>query len=409
MKTDPRRRLLLTLGLVLTGMLATGCVGNSSSPPAGVAKSKSSTPTTAPSSVPGTSSVIAGTPSITVGVGNASQVVKPSGILNPRFQPNDTLDVVPKTGGATVSSRITAADYLRAAESATGPWMVYWPTGTTSLAIGSSPFPGPDESVPSQQPVIPSNQSWDNGGAWVNSVFRLGDGSLVAFFHAEHHYGCDPSLSPPELCPHATFNGKGEFWASGGVAYSNDHGQKWSTPAQFLTAPQPQPATASLGGDNFYRVVWDFEKDRWMAFFGCKGGMSCAAISTDPRGRPGTWYKYDEGQFDQPGLGGTATPLPGLDGVHGVIYAVQYDSKLGLWLAWGREFKSNGVFVTASHELVDWSAPELVVGGAQAFYPVMVGKHGTDVVGSTGVLYYVTGIDAKEPVLWERPVTISAG
>jgi hypothetical protein len=145
------------------------------------------------------------------------------------------------------------------------------------------------------------------------------------------------------------------------------------------------------------------------AFFGCKGGMSCAAISNDPRGRPGTWHKYDEGQFDRPGLGGTATPLPGLDGVHGVTYAIQFDSTLGVWLAWGREFKTNGVFATASHDLIDWSTPQLVVGGAQAFYPVMVGKHGTDVVGSTGVLYYVTGIDVKEPVLWGRPVTLNAG
>jgi hypothetical protein len=88
---------------------------------------------------------------------------------------------------------------------------------------------------------------------------------------------------------------------------------------------------------------------------------------------------------------------------------VQYDSKLGVWLAWGREFKTNGVFVSASHDLIDWSTPQMVVGGDQAFYPVMVGKHGTDVVGSTGILYYVTGIDVKEPVLWERPVTISVG
>lgn len=34
---------------------------------------------------------------------------------------------------------------------------------------------------------------------------------------------------------------------------------------------------------------------------------------------------------------------------------------------------------------------------------------GTDVVGSTGVLHYVTGIDVKVTVLWGRPVTISAG
>jgi hypothetical protein len=34
---------------------------------------------------------------------------------------------------------------------------------------------------------------------------------------------------------------------------------------------------------------------------------------------------------------------------------------------------------------------------------------GTDVVGSTGALYFVTGIDVKVPVLCRRPVTISAG
>jgi hypothetical protein len=347
-------------------------------------------------------------PSITVGVGGASQVGKPPGVLNPRFQPNDTIDVIPQTGGATVSPRESAADYLRAAKDAAGPWMVYWPTGTTSVAISSSPFPGLNEAVPSQQPLIPSSKSWDNGGAWVNSVFRLGDGSLVAYFHAEHHYGCDPSQSPPALCPYATYQGKGRFWSSAGLAYSSDNGKEWSTPSQFLTSPTAQPAAPNLGGDNFYRVVWDMNKHRWVAFFGCKGGMSCAAISNDPKGRPGTWFKYDDGQFDEPGLGGAASALPGLDGVHGVIYSVQYDWSSGTWLAWGREFKSNGVYVTASFDLIHWSAPELVVGGVQAFYPVTVGVHGTDVVGATGLLYYVTGIDVKEPVLWVRPVRITA-
>jgi hypothetical protein len=397
-------------------MLAAGCFGSSSSSQPAVAKSANtsstlnSTGTLAnPSSSDPSSSVAAGTPSIAVAVGRASRVLKPPEILNPRFQPNDSLDVVPETGGATVSSSVSAAGYVHAAKHAVGPWTVYWPTGTTSAAISSSPFPGPNESVPSPHALIPSSASWDNGGAWVNSVFRLGDGNLVAFFHAEHHYGCNSSVSPPELCPRATFRGKGRFWASAGVAYSTDSGKEWSAPAQFLTSPTAQPATPSLGGDNFYRVVWDMNKHRWMAFFGCKGGMSCAAISNDTQGRPGTWFNYDDGQFDEPGLGGTSTPLPGLEGVHGVIYSVQYDAKQGIWLAWGREFKSNGVFVTASYNLIYWNAPKLVVGGVQALYPVVVGTHGTDVVGATGVLYYVTGIDVKEPVLWMRSVQITAG
>ncbi len=347
-----------------------------------------------------------GTPSIIVSVGPASVVAKPTAVLNPRFQPNDTLDVVPQSGGPLASSNVSAAAYVSAALSSTGPWATYWPEGQTSLAVGSSPYPGPNELVASQQPVIPTSFAWDNGGAWVNSVFRLGNGNLVAFFHAEHHYFCDPTLSPPAWCPYATQNGKGMFWSSGGVAYSTNDGQTWSPAQQFLTSPQPQPSTPTLGGVSFYRVVWDFTNHRWMAFFQCNGGFSCAAISTDPLGRPGTWYEYDNGQFDQPGLGGTATPLPGLQRSYGVTYAVQYDAAIGVWLAWGREWDTNGVFVAASHDLIHWSTPQLVVGGVQAFYPVMVGSHGTTVVDATGQLYYVTGIDAKQPVLWEQSITI---
>ena len=91
--------------------------------------------------------------------------------------------MVPETGGATTSSRISAADYLCVAESATGPNGVAY--GDHLAGHQSSPFPG--TAVPSQKPVIPSSQSWDNGGGWA-ATSEVGDGAWW-LLHAEHHYG----------------------------------------------------------------------------------------------------------------------------------------------------------------------------------------------------------------------------
>ena len=266
-------------------------------------------------------------PTVTATIGSPSVVAVPSTVLNPKHQPNDALDVIP---AGTVRLHL-APD----ATSATGPWMVFWPTGTSSVAVSSTPFPGPNEITNGNGPLIPSSFTWDNGGGWVNSVFRLGGNRLVAFFHAEHHYGCTDS--PPQLCPFATLNGKGDFWASGGVAYSNDNGQTWGQAAQFLTAAEPQPATPTLGGDNFQSVVWNFQTHQWVAFYGCHGGLSCEAVSSDPLGRPGTWFNYVNGSFSQPALGSDGTALPGLTHIGGVLYSVQYDASLGVWIGWGRE------------------------------------------------------------------------
>lgn len=336
-------------------------------------------------------------PTVTATIGPASSVAVPSSVLNPRHQPNDSLDVIP--AGAYDSTS------LQDASSATGPWMVFWPTGTSSIAASASPFPGPNESTTSNGALIPPNFTWDNGGAWVNSVFRLGPDKLVAFFHAEHHYGC--ANSPPQLCPYATLNGKGNFWASGGVAYSNDNGQTWGEASQFLTSSVPQPTAGGLGGDNFQDVVWNFQTHQWVAFYGCHGGMACEAVSSDPMGRPGTWLNYANGFFGGPALGTDGTALPGLVHIGGVLYSVQYDAALGVWIGWGREAETGGVYVTASSDLVSWSTPRQVFTGPQAMYPIMVGNEGTQVVGLNGLLYYVTGAEQGAPVLWSAPVSLS--
>jgi len=80
---------------------------------------------------------------------------------------------------------------------------------------------------------------------------------------------------------------------------------------------------------------------------------------------------------------------------------------LGVWIGWGREASSGGVYVTASSDLVNWSTPQQVFNGPLTMYPIMVGSEGTQVVGATGLLYYVTGAEQGTPVLWSAPVWLA--
>ena len=177
--------------------------------------------------------------------------------------------------------------------------------------------------------------------------------------------------------------------------------------AQFLTAAEPQPATATLGGDNFQDVVWNFQARQWVAFYGCRRWPVLRGGLVGPMGRPGTWFNYVNGSFSQPALGSDGTPLPGFAHIGGALYSVQYDASLGVWVGWGRGAETGGVYVTASSDLVNWSTPRQVFDGPKTMYPIMVGSEGTQVVGTTGLLYYVTGAEQGKPVLWSAPVSLA--
>jgi hypothetical protein len=132
-----------------------------------------------------------------------------------------------------------------------------------------------------------------------------------------------------------------------------------------------------------------------MSFYSCavpNMGMSCAAISNDRAARPGTWKKYFAGRFDEPGLGGQESALPGLTGFRGALFSVAFDPNVGAWLGWGRSFTRGGLFVTASRDLVHWARPVQVFGGEPGFFSFLAGGRGTAVITPSIRLYYVTGV-----------------
>jgi len=73
--------------------------------------------------VPQYAEAVTPSPTVTATIGNPSVVAVPSTVLNPKHQPNDALDVIPAGTYDSTS--------LQDATSATGPWMVFWPTGTS--------------------------------------------------------------------------------------------------------------------------------------------------------------------------------------------------------------------------------------------------------------------------------------
>lgn len=89
---------------------------------------------------------------------------------------------------------------------------------------------------------------------------------------------------------------------------------------------------AIFGGVGNHGAIWDASQNRWVIMFVAnpehKFGV---AVSYDPNGAPGTWFKWDGNGFNQPGLGGWYTPVNGIaaDGANSVIH---WNTLLSKWI-----------------------------------------------------------------------------
>jgi hypothetical protein len=92
------------------------------------------------------------------------------------------------------------------------------------------------------------------------------------------------------------------------------------------------------------------------------------------KGAPGTWWKYYDGGFNEPGLGGRETPvMPSPPAADTLFPNVTYSNALGkyvmvfniLYYADLRagEAAKGGIYAAFSGDLVHWSEPKLLVHG----------------------------------------------
>lgn len=264
------------------------------------------------------------------------------------------------------------------------PFMIIYPGYANYRLLGTSRFLEDMKVVSPVEPIFGGEKAadtWDNGGQWFLSVHRLESGRLVGFTHAEYH-------GYPNL-----FNQPQKGWFSTAVAYSDDNGASWRSGGQIITSEQPPPPRnkVEFGGIGNPGVVYDGANKRWLLYH--SEYRLRVAMSTDPLGQQGSWRKYYNGAFSQPGLRGVSTPLKCLDRVPGTVPAVHWNTYLNKWVMLYHGYQNKSIFIAASDDGLNWDCPRLLVQnngrGWRAWYPTLVGDVTDKVAGQRAHLYYL--------------------
>jgi hypothetical protein len=211
------------------------------------------------------------------------------------------------------------------------------------------------------------------------------------------------------------------FYATLNLAVSTDDGGSWQHLGQIVTPAasyqawldRPQRESIALAGGTFalvedqgvryFYVYFDDDEQRPGG-----GPMSVARAPVDDvinaAGSGGTvpWFKYHEGRWSQPGVGGLSTAVftdPGSQ-VHWPYFpGVSYNSYLGQYImvtstsrASSDEDVSTQLRISFSHDGLHWSPSELIAQATpdELMYPSIIGTGDDPLVsGRSFFVYYI--------------------
>lgn len=117
------------------------------------------------------------------------------------------------------------------------------------------------------------------------------------------------------------------------------------------------------GGVGNHAVIWDHTRNQWTMIF--EEHWNGVAISKDPDGLPGSWYKYNSAKkgFTEPGLGGAWTKIDVMLNYTGTNPAITYNTYLkkfivayGLWMS-----KGANMGITATTDFINFVSSTLLV------------------------------------------------
>ena len=226
--------------------------------------------------------------------------------------------------------------------------------------------------------------AFDNGGAWLYSVVAVSNADYIGFYHAEDHQW------------QTGRSADGVAWKSVALCTSGDGGATWSKKGQILTSARQKPDLPAWGGCGDHCVV--FDKGRWFCFF--QEHYLCMAVSDDKQALPGTWKKWYNGGFNEPGLGGKVSPIEGLVTRPGGNPSVHYNTELQRWFMVWHTWTGNLVY-SWSRDLIRWEPPVDLLkcaANTKLWYPTIVGSTDTQ-AGKEAALYYAFWPDKTR---WER-------
>ncbi len=230
---------------------------------------------------------------------------------------------------------------------------------------------------------------FDNGGAWLYSVFKIDSNTWVGFYHAEDHvfpgYSNDQKIA----------------WKSAAQCVSYDGGNSWVKNGQIITSWLKKTTKPEWGGTGDFSVVRDSARNRWVAFFVCPDGIGMAE-SFDALGGPGTWKKYHKGSFSENGIGGEGSALSVTKGKNsGGNPSIIFHKQTNKWIMVYHDWNEKGIYYTTSSDLEHWDNVQLMLvnpGSPQKiWYPTLFSEKGDNVSDGDLFLAYAQWDDVNLP------------
>lgn len=254
----------------------------------------------------------------------------------------------------------------------------------------------------------PSGSGFDANYAGASSVVPAANGrDLLMFYHAE-------------IQPCGNYI---PFIAGIGLARSTDGGLTWQKRGQVLRGAEAMPTGCDFGVSGVGNPsVFRSRDGRWLYMLFVEWGRTLpgsgpdsvfiarAPIESD--GEPGAWKKYAYGTFEEPGLGGSSTPIvvppsPANETVYAALPSVSWNVALERYLMTFMTF--HGVYVTTSPDGIHWDRARRVwsdlpihvqVPGKGWFaYPSLVSpdQPSQETTGQHGYLYFARGFYGQTP------------
>jgi hypothetical protein len=226
-----------------------------------------------------------------------------------------------------------------------------------------------------------------DGGKWLEATYRDPDGTLYGWYHNEAPPECENNLSlrAPRI----------------GMMTSMDEGLTWDDKGIIMEAPPDSKNCQTnnyffYGGAGDFSVILDQTGEYFYFLFGSyhaqieEQGVSIARMRFEDRLDPiGKVWKWRDGAWDQPGLGGRVTPIfPVASDWHGAspdAYwgpSIHYNHYLNQFVmvfnhAIDRTWKQEGVYISFTPNLSEptwWSDPDrLPIDPQLMAYPQIIG------------------------------------
>jgi hypothetical protein len=270
----------------------------------------------------------------------------------------------------------------------------------------------------------PSSQVWIDNLArqpiWIESVWQRADGSIYAWYHHEVIGACpDSGLSFPVIGALVSRDGGASFEDLGIILASGDALRCDAQNGYFA------------GGHGDFSVILDRAGKYFYFFFGNYGGdpasqgVAVARMSIEDLDNPvGAVWKYYQGEWSEPGLGGRVTPVfP----VRTPWEAADTDAFWGPSIHWNTYLKSyvmllnraccspgwpqEGVYISFHSDLATpdgWSAPAAVLrsddlGYGLGYYPQVLGVEPgeSDTLAGQIARFYLQGVSDWE-IIFQR-------